>query len=57
MMPAQVVCELQATNHTMTPLSLQGGAADPDAEVLTKEYLWMDDEEDENPIKDPKFFD
>ncbi len=56
-MPAQLVCELQVTNNMLTPLSLQGSAADPNAEVLTKEYLWMEEEDDDNTPKDPKFFD
>lgn len=56
-MPSQLVCELQVTNNMLTPLSLQGSAADPNAEVLTKEYLWMEEEDDDNTPKDPKFFD
>lgn len=44
--PAQLVCKLQATkNNMITPVSLQGGTADPNAEVLTKEYIWDDDED------------
>lgn len=44
--PAQLVCKLQVTKNMMTPYSLQGGnPADPDAEVLTKEYIWDDDED------------
>ena len=55
MMPAQLVCELQANN--MMALSLGDDPADPNAEVLTKEYLWMDDDEEDNTPKNPKFFD
>ena len=55
--PSQFDVELQANN--MMALSMQGGTADPDKEVLTKENddldFW-DDEEDSNVLKDPKFF-
>lgn len=55
--PSQFDVELQANN--MMALSMQGGTADPDKEVLTKENddldFW-DDEDDSNVLKDPKFF-
>ncbi|MBR5052134.1 MAG: hypothetical protein IKW91_02795 [Bacteroidaceae bacterium] len=55
--PSQLDVELQANN--MMALSMQGGTADPDKEVLTKENddldFW-DDEDDSNVLKDPKFF-
>ena len=56
-MPSQFDVELQANN--MMAISMQGGTADPDSPVLTKENddldFW-DDEEDSNVLKDPKFF-
>ena len=45
--PSQFVCELHARN--IMAISLQGGDADPNADVLTKEDddwdLWADSEE------------
>ena len=56
-MPSQFDVELQANN--MMAISMQGGTADPDSPVLTKENddldFW-DDEDDSNVLKDPKFF-
>ena len=54
--PSQIVYELHTGN--MMAVSIQGGTADPNAEVLGKEnndWYYYDDE-DTNPIKDVKFF-
>ena len=56
-MPAQIVCNFQANN--MVAISL-GGPANPNEEVYVQEELWWldeEDEEDETPIKNIKFFD
>ena len=57
MIPSQIVCELHA--NKMMAVSLQGGNADPNAEVLGKEnndWYYYDEEDDSDPIKDIKFF-
>ncbi len=56
-MPSQLVCELQSTSGMMVPLSLQGEDADKDAEVLVKEFLFEEDEDENGTIHNPKFFD
>ncbi len=58
LMPSQLVCELQSTSGMMVPLSLQGGSsADENAEVLVKEFLFEEDEDENGTIHNPKFFD
>jgi len=58
LMPSQLVCELQSTSGMMVPLSLQGeNSADKDAEVLVKEFLFEEDEDENGTIHNPKFFD
>ncbi|MBO7137559.1 MAG: hypothetical protein J6V92_03730 [Bacteroidaceae bacterium] len=56
--PSQFVCELHARN--IMAISLQGGDADPNADVLTKEnsdWDFWDDEDNGYIPKNPKFFD
>lgn len=54
LMPTQLICELHA--NSIMAVSLEDGNADPNAEVLTKEYNW-DFWTDEDAPKNPKFFD